>query len=158
MRYIPFILFFFCSCQSATKLTYKAIKKDKAEVAAITRELFPCGIIARDTTFVIDTVKDFVECPESTVLTIVKTDTTIDTIVLKKFVKVPVLTPQRTLYITQRFEDSAKIFVMQNTINLQAVTIAKIKHASHIKNVVILWLVIIMAFSILAYTLLKKVR
>ena len=158
MRYIPFILFFFCSCQSATKLTYKAIKKDKATVAAITRELFPCGIIARDTTVIIDTIKNFVECPESTVLTIVKTDTTIDTVVIKKTVKVPLMTPQRTLYITQRFEDSAKIFVMQNEINLQAVTIKKIKHASHIKNVVILWLLIIMAFSILAYTLLKKVR
>lgn len=158
MRYIPFILFFFCSCQSATKLTYKAIKKDKTEVAKITRELFPCGIIARDTTVVIDTVKDFVECPESTILTVYKTATTIDTVVLKKTVKVPVFMPQRTLYITQRFEDSAKIFVMQNAINLQAVTISKIKHASHIKNVVILWLIIIMAFSILAYTLLKKVR
>ena len=158
MKVVPFILFFFCSCQSATKLTYKAIKKDKAEVAKITRELFPCGIIARDTTVIIDTVKDFVECPESTILTVTKTDTTIDTIVIKKTVKVPVMMPQRTLYITQRFEDSAKIFVMQNAINLQAVTIAKIKHASHIKNVVILWLLIIIAFSILAYILLKKVR
>ena len=158
MKVLPFILFFFCSCQSATKLTYKAIKKDKATVAAITRELFPCGIIARDTTFVIDTVKDFVECPESTVLTIHKTDTTIDTVVIKKTVKVPVMKPQRTVYITQRFEDSAKIYVMQNAINLQAVTIGKIKHASHIKNVVILWLLIIIAFSILAYTLLKKVK
>ena len=158
MRYIPFILFFFCSCQSATKLTYKAIKKDKAEVAKITRELFPCGIIARDTTVIIDTISKFVECPESTVITVYKTDTTVDTVVLRKTVKVPVMMPQRTLYITQRFEDSAKIFVMQNAINLQAVTIEKIKHASHIKNVVILWLLIIIAFSILAYTLLKKVR
>lgn len=158
MKYILFLSVILFSCQSASKLTYKAIAKDKAKVAAITRELFPCGIIARDTTVIIDTVSKFVECPESTILTIVKTDTTIDTVVIKKTVKVPIMQPQRTVYITQRFEDSAKIFVMQNEINLQAVTIGKIKHASHIKNVVILWLVIIMAFSILAYTLLKKVR
>jgi len=158
MRYFLLIPIFLFSCQSANKLLNKAIKKDKAEVAKLTRELFPCGIIARDTTVVIDTVSEFIECPESDIITIVKTDTTIDTIVLKKTVKVAVLTPQRTLYITQRFEDSAKIFVMQNDINTKDKNIVKLKQKIHTKNIFSLWIIVIVGLSILANSLLKKIR
>ena len=157
MKYAIFILTIFAlSCNPASKLLNKAIKKDKAEVARVTRELFPCGIIARDTTVIIDTVSEFVECPESTVLTVYKTATTVDTVVLRKFVKVPILTPQRTLYITQRFEDSAKIYLLQNQINLQAVKINRLNDRIHTKNIILVWLIVILGLSILAYSLLKK--
>jgi len=158
MRYFLLIPIFLFSCQSANKLLNKAIKKDKVEVAKLTRELFPCGIIARDTTVVIDTVSEFIECPESDIITIVKTDTTIDTIVLRKTVKVAVLTPQRTLYITQRFEDSAKIYLLQNQINLQAVKINRLSDKIHTAKIIIWWLTAILILSILAYSLLKKIR
>jgi len=159
MKYAIFILTIFAlSCNPASKLVSKAIKKDKAEVARLTRELFPCGIIVRDTTVVIDTVSEFVECPESTILTVYKTATTIDTVVLKKTVKVAVLTPQRTLYITQRFEDSAKIYLMQNQINLQAVKINRLADRIHTAKIIIWWLTAILILSILAYSLLKKIR
>jgi len=157
MKYIIVILTIFTlSCNSASKLVSKAIKKDKAEVARLTRELFPCGIIARDTTVIIDTVSEFVECPESTVITVYKTDTTVDTVVLKKTVKVAVLTPQRTLYITQRFEDSAKIYLLQNDINTKDKNIVKLKQKIHTKNIVLIWLIVIIGLIILAYSLLKK--
>jgi hypothetical protein len=142
MRYIILIPLFLFSCQSANKLVNKAVKKDKAEVAKITRELFPCGIIAQDTTVVIDTLTKFVECPESDIITIVKTDTTIDTIVIKKTVKVPVLTPQRTIYITQRFEDSAKIYLLQNQINIKQKTIDKLTNKLHNRKILIIWLIV----------------
>jgi len=158
MRYFLLIPIFLFSCQSANKLLNKAVKKDKAEVAKLTRELFPCGIIARDTTVVVDTLTKFVECPESTILTVYKTATTIDTIVLKKFVKVAVLTPQRTLYITQRFEDSAKIYLLQNQINLQTVKINRLNDRIHTAKIIIWWLTITLILSILAYSLLKKIR
>ena len=158
MRYFILIPIFLFSCQSANKLLNKAVKKDKAEVAKLTRELFPCSIIARDTTVVIDTLTKFVECPESDIITIVKTDTTIDTIVLKKTVKVPVLTPQRTVFITQRFEDSAKIYLLQNQINLQAVKINRLTDRIHTAKLIIGWLMAILILSILAYSLLKKIR
>jgi len=158
MRYFLLIPIFLFSCQSANKLLNKAVKKDKAEVAKLTRELFPCGIIARDTTVIIDTVSEFVECPESDIITIVKTDTTIDTIVLRKTVKVPVLTPQRTVYITQRFEDSAKIYLLQNQINLQTVKINRLADRIHTAKIIIWWLTAILILSILAYSLLKKIR
>jgi len=157
MRYFLLIPIFLFSCQSANKLLNKAIKKDKAEVAKLTRELFPCGIIARDTTVVIDTVSEFVECPESDIITIVKTDTTIDTIVLRKTVKVAVLTPQRTLYITQRFEDSAKIYLLQNQINLQTVKINRLNDKIHTAKIIIWWLTITLILSILIYPLFKKI-
>jgi len=159
MKYIIVILTIFTlSCNSASKLVDKAIKKDKAEVARLTRELFPCGIIVRDTTVIIDTVSEFVECPESTVLTVYKTATTIDTVVLKKFVKVPVLTPQRTVFITQRFEDSAKIYLLQNDINTKDKNIVKLKQKIHTKNIFSLWIIVIVGLSILAHSLLKKIR
>jgi hypothetical protein len=142
MKVLPVILFFFCSCQSATKLTYKAIAKDKATVAAITREQFPCGIIARDTTIIIDTISKFVECPESTITTIVKTDTAIDTVIVKKTIKVPVMQPQRTVYITQQFEDSAKIYLMQNIINEKQKSIDKLTNKLHNRKILIIWLMI----------------
>jgi len=157
MRYFLLIPLFLFSCQSANKLLNKAVKKDKAEVAKLTRELFPCGIIARDTTVVIDTLTKFVECPESDIITIVKTDTTIDTIVLKKTVKVAVLTPQRTLYITQRFEDSAKIYLLQNKINLQTVKINRLNDRIHTVKIIIWGLTAILILSILAFTKLKKI-
>jgi len=157
MRYFLLIPIFLFSCQSANKLLNKAIKKDKVEVAKLTRELFPCGIIARDTTVVIDTVSEFVECPESDIITIVKTDTTIDTIVLRKTVKVAVLTPQRTLYITQRFEDSAKIYLLQNQINLQTVKINRLNDKIHTAKIIIWWLTITLILSILIYPLFKKI-
>jgi len=156
MRYFILIPLFLFSCQSANKLLNKAVKKDKAEVAKLTRELFPCGIIARDTTVVIDTLTKFVECPESDIITIVKTDTTIDTIVLRKTIKVAVLTPQRTLYITQRFEDSAKIYLLQNQINLQTVKINRLNDRIHTVKIIIWGLTAILILSILAHALLKK--
>jgi len=158
MRYFILIPLFLFSCQSANKLLNKAVKKDKAEVARLTRELFPCGIIARDTTVIIDTVSEFVECPESDIITIVKTDSIIDTIVLRKTVKVAVLTPQRTIYITQRFEDSAKIFVMQNDINAKDKNIVKLKQKIHTKNIFFVWILIIFVLLTFANLLLKKIR
>lgn len=153
MRYFIFIPLFLFSCQSANKLVNRAIKKDKAEVANITRELFPCGIIARDTTVVIDTLTKFVECPQSDIITIVKTDTTIDTIVIKKTIKVPVLTPQRTVYIKQRFEDSAKIYLLQNEINQKQKKIDKLTNKLHNRKVLIIWLLL----GIISLLLLLKI-
>ena len=49
------------SCKTAEELTYKAIKKDKAKVAEITRTVFPCIVTASDTINRTDTLYDFIE-------------------------------------------------------------------------------------------------
>jgi hypothetical protein len=71
---------------------------------------------------------------------------------------VPVLTPQRTVIITQRFEDSAKIYLMQNQINLQAVKINRLADKVHTAKIIIWWRAAILILSILAFTLLKKIK
>ena len=145
-------------CQSASKLTYKAISKDKAEVAKITREIFPCGIIARDTTVITDSIIEFVECPESTFFTIHKTDTLTDTIVVKKLVKVPILKEQKTVYVKEIFEDSAKIYILQNDISLKQKTINKLSYKIHIIKILLLWFMVILLLAIISLLLLKKIR
>jgi len=158
MKKILLLLIIFSSCQSASKLTYKAIAKDKSEVAKITREIFPCGIIARDTTVITDTIIDVIECPESDVITIIKTDTTIDTIIVKKTVKVPIITPQRTIYITQKFEDSAKIFILQKESSDKSLRILRLADRLHTAKVIIWWLIIILTLSVISFYFLNKTK
>jgi hypothetical protein len=105
------------SCTSAPKHLAKAIGKDKPYVAEQTRILWPCVDIKADTVTVTDSLYEFVECPETSSNDFTKgTEKSSDNLTKPRPNLVPVKVPVRNHYITQKVEDSAKIFLMQNHI------------------------------------------
>ena len=95
----------------ALKGLKKANYKHPAVVAEFTRQLFPCINGKVDTIVKVDTTYEFIEiaCPD------VQND--IDTTIITKhnpirFVTKKVLIPSKTIYITKKVEDSAKISIL----------------------------------------------
>ena len=110
------ILVFLASCMSAPKHLKKAIDKDKPYVAGETRRLWPCTEVKTDTVNTTDTIVDImqVECPDVTY-----TDAKGDTVYLPgKKITTQGKTITNTRYIDRYIEDSAKIFVMGNNIEV----------------------------------------
>lgn len=95
------------SCSAEKKLN-KIYVNNPNLVAEKTRDWFPCVTTKMDTTFNIVDSLIYIECP--TVKTRYKTDTIFST------VKVPVNMPVKYIYIKQKVEDNAKIFVRDQVI------------------------------------------
>lgn len=96
-------------CSTAKELLDKAEKKDPAIVAQYARDKFPCtDLLKPDTLVVFGDTLVWVECPDtatqivSFVDTLVKPGST-------RTVRMPVTLPMQTRYITNWYEDSAKL-------------------------------------------------
>ena len=140
-------------CTTAEKLTYKAISKDKAKVAEITRAEFPCTTTKADTVISTKDSLIWIECPDNTVVTAADytgPDTVTRIIRLPgsvRTVRVPVTLPVKTVTIVQKVEDSAKIYVLQAaTLKLQADN-DKLRGKVHSRNTWLKWLVIALLIS-----------
>ena len=143
---ILFSLMFF-GCATPEKLIKKALDKDSAAVAKVTRDLFPCtDIFKPDTAILYRDTTVYIECPDSITPAMFET-IRFDTVTNTRIVRVPVKLPIETKYITRYFEDSAKIFLLRKAMQtLQADTsalnkqVAKYKGKLHTRNVQALWL------------------
>ena len=141
------------ACTTAEKLTYKAISKDKAKVAEITRAEFPCTTTKADTVISTKDSLIWIECPDNTVVTAADytgPDTVTRIIRLPgsvRTVRVPVTLPVKTVTIVQKVEDSAKIYVLQAaTLKLQADN-DKLRGKVHSRNTWLKWLIIALLIS-----------
>lgn len=114
MKYLA-LLILIASCTTAEKLTYKAIGKDRAKVAEITRKEWPCVTTTADTTYRTDTVTDIitVQCPD-TISYRVDSFETVTAVRVPVYVKVPMQREVKNIKVVQKVEDSAKIFAMQD--------------------------------------------
>lgn len=149
MKYILIILFF-VSCSSAEKLTYKAMSKDKAKVAEITRKEWPCTTTNIDTAYKIDTLYDLIEvqCPD-TIRYIVDSFETVTAVRVPVYIKVPIASPIQTITVTKTIEDSAKIFIINTQLKDCNEDLVKAQNKVHKMGKVIMWLIfIIIGFSI----------
>lgn len=140
-------------CTTAEKLTYKAMAKDKAKVAEITRAEFPCTTTKADTVISTKDSLIWIECPDNTVVTAADytgPDTVTRIIRLPgsvRTVRVPVTLPVKTVTIVQKVEDSAKIYVLQAaTLKLQADN-GKLRGKVHSRNTWLKWLIIALLIS-----------
>lgn len=164
-------------CTTAEKLTYKAISKDKAKVAEITRAEFPCTTTKADTVISTKDSLIWIECPDNTVVTAadytgidfdnipdsVKAKMASDTWKIgmgdtklpllhivgqpKKTVRVPVTLPVKTVTIVQKVEDSAKIYVLQAATLKLQADNDKLRGKVHSRNTWLKWLIIALLIS-----------
>lgn len=139
-------------CTTAEKLTYKAISKDKAKVAEITRAEFPCTTTKADTVISTKDSLIWIECPEQQpdpgpqylIDTIHFTTTKV---LPGRTVRVPVTLPVKTVTIVQKIEDSAKIYILQAaTLKLQADN-DKLSTKVANRNKALKWLIIALLIS-----------
>lgn len=119
MKYI-LLLIMFASCTSASKHLTKAIQKDKPLVAKVTRDLFPCTIVKADTVSITDTAYEYLNvlCPENRI------DSFETAIPVYVKIKVPELVT-KTIRVTERFEDSANIYLLKRDISALNSDLAK---------------------------------
>ena len=96
------------NAKKAQKQVNKALLEYPEKVATIARDAFPCITIASDTVRVTDTLFDFIDCPEAPGPEYIR-DTVVISGVKTVTVKVPGKTQVKTVTVTQRIEDSAKI-------------------------------------------------
>ena len=152
MKYIAIILILF-SCSTPEKLVNKALSKDRAKVAEITRAEFPCVDLKVDTVTVTDSLYEFVECPEETSdYAPARIDTLTvngETVYRTRTVKVPVLVTGKTHYITKTVEDSAKIYLLSNDLSKKDKTINDLtnkvqKQKKAIRILLIPWILIVL--------------
>ena len=116
MYKIIIALLMLASCTSATKHLAKAKEKDENYVATKVREWYPCTEVKTDTVNTTDTIVDImqVECPD-----VVYTDAKGDTVYLPgKKITTQGKTIINTRYIDRYIEDSAKIFVLNNNVEV----------------------------------------
>lgn len=158
MKYILIILLLTgCyTAKRAEKQVNKALLNHPETVAKVARDAFPCITTASDTVTVTDTLLDFIDCPEAPGPEY-RRDTVIIDNIRTITVKVPVKQPVRTVTVTQRIEDSAKIkmyvYEISNrdaTINDQAATIKKQDRKIGNKNKE-LWIWRIIAISLMIW-------
>lgn len=166
------VIHFFSSCytqKKAVKDLHKAHQNYPDTVAALTRAWFPCITTASDTISKIDTLYDFIqlECPEYDINE--PKSGKVDTIYKDK-PPVNFLIPTRspagtrpvivglnkyptTKYITQKVEDSAKIFLMQRQVSDYQATVverdATIKEVKKHRTWFLILLIISLAFNII---------
>lgn len=112
MRITSLLLFMLVGCSSvkkANKHLDKAFNADSATVALRVRNVFPCIITATDTLVMVQDSTIYIDCPD-TYFTAHDTITKLVT----KTIHVPFNLPFKTVVITKKIEDSAKIKVMLN--------------------------------------------
>ena len=152
-----FFIVFVWSCSPsykahrAGKLVNKAMRVSKPTVAQITRDSFPCITTASDTVSVISDSVVYIDCPQNnnnmedyTGKDSMRTNT-----VLNKIIKVPVHLPIRTIRITERIEDSAKIYIAEKQSTDQVKQIDKLKIKSERRGKWNLYLIIGLLVSVL---------
>jgi hypothetical protein len=124
MKNLLILIILFTSCNTAEKLTYKAISKDRAKVAEITRKEWPCVVTAADTTYRIDTLYDLIEvqCPD----TLIRVDSFETAVRVPVYIKVPLAREVRTVTVVKLVEDSAKIFLLTANVAALQANVAKI--------------------------------
>ena len=125
MRYL-IILLLLTGCYNAKKAqkhVNKALLEYPDKVATIARDAFPCITTASDTVTVTDTLLDFIDCPEAPGPEYVR-DTVVISGVKTVTVKVPGKTQVKTVTVTQRIEDSAKIKLLNSAIAARDATIS----------------------------------
>lgn len=107
MKYFIFSLLLF-SCTAEKKLNRIYLNKPTL-VAEKTRQWFPCISLRKDTTEIIKDSLIYLDCPQPSNGT--KKDYEENTIV-----KIPYALPVKYVYIKEKIEDSAKIFVKDRII------------------------------------------
>lgn len=138
--------------QKANKALNKAYNKQPREVAAFTRDKFPCIESSIDTIYQFDTSYDFIEieCPDQPIQ--VK-----DTIYLTKNGKTKIVQtskektialPQKTVTIIKKIEDSAKIAVLAIDNKDCAHNVQKLSQKLTNRNYWILSLLILLLISL----------
>lgn len=111
------------NAKKAQKQVNKALLEYPDKVATIARDAFPCITTASDTVTVTDTLFDFIDCPEAPGPEYVR-DTVVISGIKTVTVKVPGKTQVKTVTVTQRIEDSAKIKLLNSAIAARDVTIS----------------------------------
>ena len=155
------ISFFGCyTPQRANKALNKAYNKQPREVAAFTRDKFPCIETSVDTIYQFDTSYDFieVECPDQPVK--VK-----DTIYLTKNGKTKIVQttkertialPQKTVTIIKKIEDSAKVAVLtidnKNCADKVQKLYNKITKRNYLSFILIILLLLSLFFNYIQFT------
>ena len=146
------ISFFGCyTPKRANKALNKAYNKQPREVAAFTRDKFPCIETSIDTIYQFDTSYDFIEieCPDQPVQ--VK-----DTIYLTKNGKTKIVQtskdrtialPQKTVTIIKKIEDSAKVAVLTIDNKDCAEKVQKLSNKITKRNYWILSLLVLLLIS-----------
>lgn len=134
MRIYIFAVLLLTGCYNAKKAqkqVNKALLEYPDKVATIARDAFPCITTASDTVTVTDTLLDFIDCPESPGPEYVR-----DTLIIGEMrtvtVKVPGKTQVKTVTVTQRIEDSAKIKLL--TMDIAALVSVNADQGATIKK------------------------
>jgi hypothetical protein len=153
-------LFYGCYTQKkATEQISKAAYKYPAVVAEMTRKLYPCTVLLKTDT--ITTQKDStvyvdVDCPDMPVngtqtdyagadtVTVVRYATKTQT----KVVRVPVTLPVVTKTVVRYFEDSAKIFVAQNSLAKSQAAVSALEVKVKSRGKWFLWALALLAVSV----------
>jgi len=117
MRYLIFIILLSgCyNAKKAQKQVNKALLEYPEKVAKVARDAFPCITTASDTVTVTDTLLDFIDCPEAPGPEFIRDTVVVDNIQTVT-VRVPGKTQIKTVTVTQRIEDSAKIKLLTSAI------------------------------------------
>jgi len=103
------------NAKKAQKQVNKALLEYPEKVATIARDAFPCITIASDTVRVTDTLLDFIDCPEVPDPEY-KRDTIVINGVKTVYVKVPAKVQVKTVTVTNKIEDSAKLKVLNKMV------------------------------------------
>jgi hypothetical protein len=116
---IGLVIMCFSRCSTPEKLITRALSKDSAAVAKVTRDLFPCTEVLRPDTAImyVDSVV-YVDCPDTTRPSPYEVYRT-DTVLLAgqvRTIRVPVHVPVQIRTVTRYYEDSAKIFLFRKQV------------------------------------------
>mgnify|MGYP003434116604 CR=1 FL=1 len=126
LKSLSILLLLLSGCKSASELTYKAISKDRAKVAEITRKEWPCVTVKSDTSYRTDTITDIitVQCPD-TIAVRIDSFGVYQAVKVPVYIKVPVEGTIQTITVTKTIEDSAKITVLQTHVDKLKKTVSK---------------------------------
>lgn len=118
LKNLSILLLLLTGCKSASELTYKAISKDRAKVAEITRREWPCVTVKADTLYKTDSLYDLIEiqCPD-TVAVRVDSFGVYQAVKVPVYIKVPQLVITKTVLVETTIRDMADSTVFQAKID-----------------------------------------
>lgn len=141
--------------KKATEQTQKALIKYPGVVADVARTAFPCVTTESDTVITTQDSLIYIDCPDNTVVTTADytwPDTVVKVVRLPgsvKTVRVPVTLPVRTITVTNKVEDSAKIFLITAELAKASKEVDRLQGKVERRGKLLLWLVIALAVSVL---------
>lgn len=141
------------ACSTSEKLYNKAKAKDPVKVAQLCSTDWPCITTPQDTVRRTDTIVDIitVDCPNTTAY---GPDSVIIRVPVK--VRVPVTGIKETKTITVRVRDSAKIFIADEKAKEAIAKAEKWQRKAENRNTVIMWLIVVLALSIIGNIIMIK--